>query len=230
MKSPLHPARAFVSRAGRLHIIIPVSVLNSAAYTIVALGLVFYLRDRFGAGAQVIGLASALFHGLYFIACFALRPVSLRIRPRFSLVISSFSAAGLLALLSAATQVWMVLALYSAVGFVLALFWPPIMGWLSAGVEGQTLNRQISYFNLSWSVGMVIGPLVAGLLAERDVALPLAAGITLTTLIGAGVLGASFSLPRIRTDEHRNRRGGPGDEPDTSTSLPSSPGTTCAIR
>ncbi|TVR55571.1 MAG: hypothetical protein EA426_14905 [Spirochaetaceae bacterium] len=31
MRTPLHPARAFLSRFGRMHVILPVSVLNSAA-------------------------------------------------------------------------------------------------------------------------------------------------------------------------------------------------------
>ncbi len=219
MKTPLHPARAFLSRFGRMHVIVPVSVLNSSAYTIVALGLVFYMRDRLGAGASAIGMASATFNGLYFIGCFALRPVGLRVVPRYSLVVSSAAAAVLLSLLLASESITAVVLLYGAVGFTVALFWPPIMGWLSAAVEGRELNRRISHFNLAWSSGVVLGPLAAGFLAQWRLEAPLVAGTTMVGVVGVVVLFASVFLSEIRSDTHRDRRATPDDAPDASTAL-----------
>ena len=219
MKTPLHPARGFLSRFGRMHVIAPVSVLNSAAYTIIGLGLVFYMRDRLGAGAAAIGLASATFNALYFIGCFALRPVGLRLLPRYSLVLSSFVSVVLLMFLLGARSIPAVILLYGAVGFTLALFWPPIMGWLSAAIEGRELNRRISHFNLSWSAGSIVGPLAAGFLAQWRLEAPIVAGTVLIGSVGAAVLLAALCLSGIRADTHRDRRAAPGDAPDVSTPL-----------
>ncbi len=219
MKSPLHPARAFLSRFGRMHIIIPVSFLNASAYTIVSLGLIFYLRDRLGVSAGIVGLASALFNALYFAGCFVLRPIGLRILPRYSLILSSFISSVLLGLMVMASEVWLVLTLYAFGGFALSLFWPSLMGWLSAGVEGRTLSRRISYFNMAWSMGAIVGPLAAGFLAERRLDLPLIVGSALILIVGFVVLGASIFLSAVRTDTHRDRRVSVADGPDHSTPL-----------
>ncbi len=202
-----------------MHVIVPVSVLNSSAFTMVALGLVFYMRDRLGAGASAIGMASATFNGLYFIGCFALRPVGLRLVPRYSLVVSSVVAAVLLSFLLASASITAVVLLYGAVGFTLALFWPPIMGWLSAAIEGRELNRRISHFNLAWSSGVVLGPLAAGLLAQWRLEAPLVVGTAMIGVVGVVVLLASVFLSEIRADTHRDRRATPGDAPDASTAL-----------
>ncbi|TVQ25160.1 MAG: MFS transporter [Spirochaetaceae bacterium] len=219
MRTPLHPARAFLSRFGRMHVILPVSVLNSAAYTIIGLGLVFYMRDRLAAGAAAIGLASATFNALYFVGCFVLRPVGLRMMPRYSLVVSSAVAVALLSLLLTANSIAAVILLYGAVGFTLALFWPPIMGWLSAALDGRQLNSRISHFNLAWSAGVIVGPLAAGFLAQWRLESPLVVGSVLIAIVGGVVLLASIFLSEIRADTHRDRRAAPGDAPDASTAL-----------
>ena len=219
MKSPLHPARLFLSRFGRMHIILPVSFLNASAYTIVSLGLIFYLRDGLHASAGTVGLASALFNTLYFIGCFALRPIGLRILPRYSLILSSIISAALLGSMVIASEVWQVLTLYAFAGFALALFWPSLMGWLSAGVEGRTLGRRISHFNMAWSVGAIVAPVVAGFLAERRLDLPLIVGPALILVVGFVVLVAAVFLPGVRTDTHRDRLASAADAPDESTPL-----------
>ena len=202
-----------------MHVILPVSVLNSAAYTIIGLGLVFYMRDRFAAGAAAIGLASATFNALYFVGCFVLRPVGLRMVPRYSLVISSAVTVVLLSLLLAANTIPAVVLLYGAVGFTLALFWPPIMGWLSAALHGRELNSRISHFNLAWSAGVIVGPLAAGFLAQWRLESPLVVGTVLIAIVGAAVLLASIFLSEIRADTHRDRRAAVGDALDASNPL-----------
>ncbi len=202
-----------------MHVILPVSVLNSAAYTIIGLGLVFYMRDRLAAGAAAIGLASATFNALYFVGCFALRPVGLRMMPRYSLVVSSAVAVALLSLLLTANSIAAVILLYGAVGFTLALFWPPIMGWLSAALDGRQLNSRISHFNLAWSAGVIVGPLAAGFLAQWRLDAPLIVGTVLIGAVGSVVLFASIFLSEIRADTHRDRRAAPGDAADASTTL-----------
>jgi MFS family permease len=56
------------------------------------------------------------------------------------------------------------LAMIGAKGMLMSMFWPPIMGWVSAGYNGSALNRRLSIFNLSWSLGAIIGSLLGGVL------------------------------------------------------------------
>ncbi|MCF7956109.1 MAG: MFS transporter [Phycisphaerae bacterium] len=54
------------------------------------------------------------------------------------------------------------------IGLTLALFWPPMMGWLSTGHEGPALSKRLGMFNLSWSLALVISPLIAGYIIQID--------------------------------------------------------------
>lgn len=206
MRSPLHPARRFLIRFARPHLILPVAFVNSATFTMIGLGLVFYLRDGFHATATTIGLASAFFSSLYFVGCFALRPLTTRLLPRYSLILASvLSAIGVVVVLSASSVTAVVVA-YGFIGFSLALFWPPVMGWLSAGTDGQQLNREIARFNLAWSSGVIVGPLVAGLLTEIGLRLPLTVAVILL-VVNASVIGfASIFVGTIRDDRYVEAR------------------------
>lgn len=62
---------------------------------------------------------------------------------------------------------------YSAFGAVIAFFWPPLMGWMSRGLEGRDLSRATGLFSFSWSVGGIVSPYLAGTLSERGKFLPL---------------------------------------------------------
>lgn len=50
--------------------------------------------------------------------------------------------------------------------FSLALFWPPLQAWLAEFAAGsrQRLNRIMAIFNIAWSMGIMLGPLLAGFL------------------------------------------------------------------
>lgn len=57
------------------------------------------------------------------------------------------------------------LALVPFSGAFVALYWPPVQAWLSQVSEGpRRLIRNIGDFNLAWSVGLMLGPPMAGLL------------------------------------------------------------------
>jgi MFS family permease len=192
--------RGLAGPIGKSAIIYPVSTLNSIALVAVNLGLVFYLRDSFDAAPALVGLVSALYSIAYFIGCFVFRPLGRHLLPRHSLLISI--AANLLfvsGMLASRTLVSIAIcnALY---GFGVSFFWPPIMGWLSTGLEGRALGGALSRFNLSWGIGLVISPWLTGILAEIDSRYPIFAGLVLFLLIGVIVLVGSFALRAIRDD------------------------------
>jgi len=50
----------------------------------------------------------------------------------------------------------------------LALFWPPMMGWLSTGLEGQSLSKRMGLFNISWSLALVVTTFIGGYILNKD--------------------------------------------------------------
>ena len=59
-------------------------------------------------------------------------------------------------MLGVAYVAYWVLSLFSG------LFWPPVMAWLTGGLNDKELNREISIFNRSWMASNIVGPLIAG--------------------------------------------------------------------
>lgn len=156
----------------RNHLLFTGAFIMNLNLTMLGLALVYFVADKFGQGAGMIGLFFALGYGTYFFGCTLYHRWDDRIRPAGSLI----SAASLIALLS--------LGLYLAPRFSLALgallilqgslgfFWPPLMGWVSAGLEGKELGRNLGQFNQSWSTGALLGPFVAGWLYPVNPVLP----------------------------------------------------------
>jgi DHA1 family multidrug resistance protein-like MFS transporter/DHA1 family quinolone resistance protein-like MFS transporter len=58
----------------------------------------------------------------------------------------------------------------------------------------------MSYFNISWSIGLIIGPLVAGVLSARSPELPLYAGSLLFFATCLLMVAGSALLPKVRSD------------------------------
>lgn len=197
----------------------PVAFLNAVAYAGISLAMVFHLRYQFGAGGGVIGLAGAIQWAAYLLGNLALRPLTRIILPRYSLMISATATAVFTVLLSRAGSLPLAIAMFAAIGFFMSLFWPPIMGWLSAGAEGAHLNRRIAWFNLSWSLGVIVGPFLAGLLTEVNSRLPLYVGAVGFALVGLTTLAASLFLESIRTDTHRDPPRSAARAADNSTPL-----------
>jgi MFS family permease len=60
--------------------------------------------------------------------------------------------------------IWQLLALSTLSGIGLGLLWPPVEAWLAdlCGDNPRLLKRNIGLFNMAWTLGLVVGPLVAG--------------------------------------------------------------------
>jgi predicted MFS family arabinose efflux permease len=109
----------------------------------------------------------------YVLGCLLLRP-ALGQRPARALTIVATTCAGLFSLLmQLAPSLGTLFVLSGLLGLSFSLFWPPLMGWLSAGTEGTKLGRTIGAFNLSWGSATIFGPFLCGWLSEQDVRLPL---------------------------------------------------------
>lgn len=158
---------------------------------------------RLGGSAAAMGAVGAILTATYVIGCLVFGPYADRMNPR------DLVRWGLC--LQAVAVLWMAFAQTLPVFFVAAglygvlttLFWPPVMGWISTGYEGPSLNRRLSLFNLSWCAGMVVGPLAGGLMYEVHHALPFFAATLLVVLAMAVVM-------RVRSRGSNEHPGGGG--------------------
>ena len=61
------------------------------------------------------------------------------------------------------TPIHMIL-LMAACGCGMASFWPALEAWMSEGGNEEEVRRELGAFNVSWSVGGALGPLIGGLI------------------------------------------------------------------
>jgi MFS family permease len=119
---------------------------------------------KLGASPATLGTLFAANFLIYMIVCVISGHLSDRLGRRFMTIVAAAvcliawygmgmvqSVAGLL-----------LLAVLSGSG--LALIWPPIEAWLAdlSGNSARLLNRNIGLFNIAWTGGLMVGPLVAG--------------------------------------------------------------------
>lgn len=185
---------------GKSFIIYPSVFLVAAGITIIELGIIFYLKEIYGAAPSHIGYFAALWSFWYIIGCIFIRPLFNKVLPRYLLIGSSFFMSfSVLSILF--TKAFAVTFLYyDLYGIAMSFFWPPIMGWLSQDIEGTRLGKSMGYFNLSWSAGLIIGPFLAGILSAISVEIPIYVGGFLFLLTGILIAVGSFLLPKIRSD------------------------------
>ncbi len=157
----------------RASILLPASFAANTGIGILNFSLVFYMRDVFNSTAAEIGWFSSVWAFSYFIGCILLHRLSRRIGPRWSMTLAASGMIIFVVIMLYSSSYLLMVILYGLFGFITALFWPPLMGWLSEGFEGKDLNRIMGYFNLSWSMGLVVSPYLGGVLLERGIRLPL---------------------------------------------------------
>jgi len=154
-------------------VVYPGAFLVALAEGMLNLGLVFFLREHHSAGPGLIGWFMGFSVLSYILGCLLLRPVFERLAPQTSLAIALVGMPLFLLLLVLLPVLPLTFLLSGLYRLALSFYWPPAMGWLSRGVEGQALGRRQSRFNLSWSTGLVVSYVLAGVASERSAGLPL---------------------------------------------------------
>lgn len=190
------------TRLGKTAVIYLAAAINSIGLGIANLGLVFFLKYKFHASASVIGIIASANLVAYFFGCFLLRPLSKALLPRYSLILSA-GLNGVFVILTLLSPRIEVAGFWASVnGLSLALFWPPMMSWISAGLEGKNLNTTLSRFNFSWSIGVIVSPFIAGYLTERAVGLPFMVAAAMYFSVCLLIATASLAIHSVRSDRH----------------------------
>jgi predicted MFS family arabinose efflux permease len=179
------------------YLIYPAAFLVNAGITMLNFSVIFFMRRTYGTSPALIGWMSAFWAFAYLTGCIGLGGISRRLSYRRALPLATFVMG--ISTLAILTIPWELSALfwYMLFGLITALHWPPLMGWLSEGLEGRNLSRAVGGFNLSWSTGAGSGPFIAGMLIERSLTLPL---IVIALLYGfmAALYLTTFTLSQRR--------------------------------
>ena len=69
-----------------------------------------------------------------------------------------------------------------------AFFWPPLQAWLVDIGERASLSERLGMFNLSWSTGIMMGPMIGGVLYSINYHYPWCYAIATNTLMLAALL------------------------------------------
>jgi len=186
---------------------IPVSFLVAVALGLLNLGIIFYLRETRHLPPAYVGFFVAAWQLSYILACAVLRPASTRLFPKVSIALATFAIGAFIVLMLCSKSIVLAFVFFCLGGSAVSFIWPPLVGWLSHGLEGSRLNRAISRFNTSWSLGTVFSPFLSGLLSDRAAELPVYAAVAVFLSVSLVMLATSFALPAIRRDRYRDHRG-----------------------
>jgi MFS family permease len=204
--------RALSSGVGKTAVVLPAAFLTETGVGMLNLGMVFYMREVFLLPPGAVGWLAATWQSCYVLGCLTMRPAFETLLPRYSMICSTTGLAAAVAGILLSSSVAPIFLCYGLFGFSLSFFWPPLMSWLSLGIEGKRLGRAMSRLTLAGSAGIIVSPFLAGTLSSVCPRCPLlgAAGI----FAGNSLLlaAAASVLPRIRSDTHRSRDG--SSEPD----------------
>ncbi len=144
--------------------------MMASGFTIQGFASVFHLSDVLGAGAGAVGRATGIQGLAYLAGCF-LFPLLRRhegLAQDFRILIfASPILAGLTVLFYFVPTVGGATIVLAGTGLATAFLWPPLMGVVSSLAEGSSLNRVMARYNLSWTLGPVLMPVIAGALYMR---------------------------------------------------------------
>ena len=204
---------------GKSGVLFPVAFLATMALGCTGFGIVFYAKDVLRAGPAVVGQFAGVWALSYIVGCLSLDFLSRRLLPRWSLFIAMSTMGSFLGLMLLVKNVSVALILFGLYGFSTALFFPPLVGWLTAGVDNSELGKTTSRFAVAWSVGGIIAPWVSSRLMLADRRAPLIFSVAVYFLVGGYLLLAGLCFPKIKND--RKKTAGRSAEPvaDNSTSL-----------
>ena len=148
----------------KYHYLFAFAFFLALGLSIMAFSLIFRLADRFFFNPGQIGIFIALGQVFYFIGLFLYYRFGSVFNP-----IKVFSVSSVIIFLATIPLIFTRTYIILYVSFFLiqvniGLFWPPVMAWLSSGLERQELNRGLGFYNRSWMAGQLLGPLFAGIL------------------------------------------------------------------
>ncbi len=154
-----------------------------------------FLGNSLGATPLVLGLLGMASPAAYALGCLFTGRLSDRIGRRLLATASCLICAAAWLVMTQVNTPLQLLAIIPVSGAAISLFWPPLQAWLSEIPVGgrRRLIANIGTFNISWTIGLMLGPPIAGLAWGLGPAAPFA-------LAAAGVAGLLLLLQSVPTE------------------------------
>lgn len=157
-------------------------LVSTTLGAVLSIGVPLFAGKQLNAGPLFLGCLGAL--GALFYAPFVV--VFGRLIDRFNRKLLLVVGCGLFSLtyilMSRVKYLYQIPLIYPLGSIGMAMFWPSIQSWLALGLDRERLSRSLGIFNVSWSAGWMIGPLIGGLLYEVGYKLPFFFASTLAIL------------------------------------------------
>jgi MFS family permease len=156
------PARNKLIAIKKNHFVFVCSFFFCLGGTILNFSLIYRLTDRFSFSPGQIGTYLALGQLFYFFGCNLYHRFGSTINPA-----KIFTAASVLVFFSALLLTFvrlqgLIYFSYWILQLATSFFWPPVLAWLTTGLSGKKLNREITIYSRSWMAASLIGPPMAG--------------------------------------------------------------------
>jgi len=154
------------------------------------------LALQLGASYEDLGVLGAIGSLTYALSCLLVGRLSDRVGYQRTIIITCFIVALLFSSYLVVTQVVHMLILSGITGVIVAGLWPPLQAWIGQGKEGRKLLRALGGYNISWSLGVLVGPVLGGLLyaVYPTGIFALCAGLI-------GLLAIGLKVVRVREEE-----------------------------
>jgi MFS family permease len=146
-----------------------------------------------GASTVELGLIGTVGSMAYILACSFTGKLADRWDRRRLMAAASLGAACVYGLLMVVRHVGLLILGYALSSVMMALFWPALQAVLAEGRNRAQLVRVLGNFNMIWTAGFLVGPLLGGPLYEMDPRLPFVVSTTSALIITVGMLLVRFT-------------------------------------
>lgn len=170
-------------RGSLLHFYLAAFLATIAIGAVLSIGVPLFAGKQLNAGPLFLGSIGAL--GALFYTPFVIGFGRLidRFNRRLLLIVGCalFSLAYII--MMRVKCLYQILLIYPLGTIGTAMFWPSIQSWLALDLDRAHLLRSLGIFNVSWSAGWMVGPLLGGFLYEAGYKVPFIFASTLAVLI-----------------------------------------------
>lgn len=165
---------------------------------IVMLALPLLVMYRGGSAFQM-GMIGLLHRLPCVLGCAVFGPFSDRIGRRRSILISCICLIVLYLFMGFCTSLVLTFFLVGGIGFANALFWPAVQAWMGDLYQGDTnqIIVTVGRYNLKWSVGQLLGNLLAGSLLRVGLGIPFVVSGVFAVMIAL----LAKNLPEVQVAE-----------------------------
>ncbi len=156
----------------------------------------FFVYNQLGGGATMSGVIGALQAIAYALTCLVSAGFVSRAKNGLSWALGGLALYTVLYCLMPFFRSPIVCGAVAMLACTaLAMVWPALHSWVGAEPDTEVRSRNMGWFNISWSFGFAVGPLIAGPFYDLDYRLP----FVLLFIMGCVAFALVRSMPHERT-------------------------------